>query len=242
MSKAKCDAQWSLKWVSERHLRIGCGIAPVGFIPSIIRRIVISLSRMRSENLLPGAISITPAFDSVLIEFDVRSIQANQVIELIRLSLAFVESGTDEPSNNTLVEIPVCYHATCGSDIQEVAEFHNFPIEELAHRHTSAAYSVRFIGFAPGFAYLDGLPSDLATPRLPSPRVRVPSGSVGIAGGQTGIYPFETAGGWRLIGRTPLTMFDASRERPALLEPGNRVRFVAISLAEFKARQRGEDA
>ena len=99
--------------------------------------------------------------------------------------------------------------------------------------HAEADYEVAFIGFTPGFPYLNGLPRQLATPRLPSPRVRVPIGSVGIAGEQTGIYPHPTPGGWRLIGRTPLRLFDTSRPAPSLLSMADRLRFVPISEREF---------
>ena len=112
-------------------------------------------------------------------------------------------------------------------------------MSELIRLHAEPLYVVHFIGFAPGFGYLDGLPRELATPRLPSPRVRVPVGSVGIAGDQTGIYATPAAGGWRLIGRTPLVMFDARREQPSLLTAGDRVRFRPISLAEFRTQARG---
>jgi len=106
---------------------------------------------------------------------------------------------------------------------------------EVVKLHSSVRYVVYFLGFVPGFAYLGGLPEELATPRLPNPRRSTPAGSVGIAGRQTGVYPFATPGGWRVIGRTPLTMFDLSREGMSLLAVGDHVRFLPISVDRFRA-------
>ncbi len=112
-----------------------------------------------------------------------------------------------------------------GPDLADVAEFHKISAGEVIEQHSSADYLVYFVGFVPGFAYLGGLPEELATPRLPSPRKLVPAGSLGIAGNQTGIYPIATPGGWRLIGRTPIPMFEDGR---SILTAGDHVRFVPI--------------
>jgi len=112
------------------------------------------------------------------------------------------------------------------------------PIEEVVRLHTSATYRVCFLGFTAGFAYLGGLPEALNAPRLATPRRAVAAGSVGIAGSQTGIYPAETPGGWRLIGRTPLRMFDPQAQPPTRVQAGDRVRFVAIDRAEFEQLRR----
>jgi KipI family sensor histidine kinase inhibitor len=123
-----------------------------------------------------------------------------------------------------LHEISVEYD---GPDLDEVARMHGIAREELVRRHAEAEYTVGFIGFSPGFPYLFGLPDDLATPRLATPRTRVPAGSVAIGGSFAGIYPSASPGGWRLIGRTEVRLFDPNRDPPALLAPGDRVRFVA---------------
>jgi KipI family sensor histidine kinase inhibitor len=112
-------------------------------------------------------------------------------------------------------------------------------IDQIVALHSGAEHVVRFLGFAPGFAYIAGLPTALVVPRLDSPRVRVPAGSVGIAADRTGIYPREGPGGWRLIGRTPLKMFDVEREPAALLRAGDRVRFVPIDEARFRTMDDG---
>ena len=124
-----------------------------------------------------------------------------------------------------IVEIPVEYGGQAGPDLPDVAKLSGLSQDEVVRRHSQARYLVYFLGFVPGFAYLGGLPDAIAVPRLPAPRKRVEAGSVGIAGSQTGVYPVPTPGGWRLIGRTPLTIFSATREPGALLALGDEVRF-----------------
>ncbi len=138
-----------------------------------------------------------------------------------------------------LVEIPVCYGGAFGPDLEDVAALHGLTPAEVIRWHSSPRYRVLFLGFLPGFAYLTGLPPGLATPRLDTPRQSVPAGAVGIGGAQTGVYPLDSPGGWRIIGRTPCLLFDSDREPPALLRAGDRVRFVPVPEAEFEARTRG---
>src|SRR6202008_4294920 len=120
-------------------------------------------------------------------------------------------------------------------DLAGVAQFHSMSNERVVELHSQATYLVYFVGFVPGFAYLGGLPAALAAPRLESPRKRVAKGSVAIGGSQTGVYPFDSPGGWRLIGRTPLEIFDPNATRPTRLEPGDLVKFSAIDRATFDA-------
>ena len=131
------------------------------------------------------------------------------------------------PSDEPPLEIPVRYGGDDGPDLESVAEANGLSRDEVVRLHSSATYLVAFIGFSPGFPYLIGMPNRLATPRLTTPRTRVPAGSVGIGGGYTGIYPHATPGGWRLIGRTDVELFDPASSPPALLRPGFRIRFVA---------------
>ena len=133
-----------------------------------------------------------------------------------------------------MVEIPVCYGGEFGEDLDAIAARADISIDEVIARHTQAEYTVAMLGFAPGFPYLLGLDPALHVPRRANPRTRVPAGSVAIGGAQTGIYPRELPGGWNLIGRTPLALFDADREPPCLLAPGDRVRFRAIDADEFR--------
>lgn len=136
------------------------------------------------------------------------------------------------------VEIPVLYGGDAGPDLVSGAAALSLSVDALVQRHCAPSYQVAMLGFAPGFPYLLGLDPGLSLPRLERPRARVPAGSVGIGGEQSGIYPQAGAGGWRLIGRTPLRLFDAVRERPARLQAGDRVRFVPIDQARFQALAR----
>jgi inhibitor of KinA len=131
------------------------------------------------------------------------------------------------------VEIPVCYGGDFGPDLKSVADRNGLTPDEVVTIHCKSTYPVYMIGFAPGFPYLGGMSERISAPRLDTPRERIPAGSVGIAGTQTGVYPIETPGGWRLIGRTPLRLFDAVRDPPSLLQAGDRVRFTAIERGEF---------
>ncbi|MCQ9120716.1 5-oxoprolinase subunit PxpB [Rodentibacter pneumotropicus] len=125
-----------------------------------------------------------------------------------------------------LVEIPVHYGGEFGEDLYDVAKFHHTTAQEIIHRHTAPTYTVFMMGFQPGFPYLGGLPESLHTPRRDAPRTRVPAGSVGIGGSQTGIYPFTSPGGWQLLGKTDIQLFDVNQSQPVLLKAGDQVRFV----------------
>jgi KipI family sensor histidine kinase inhibitor len=135
------------------------------------------------------------------------------------------------------VEVPVCYGGDLGPDLEEVARAVALPPEEVVARHAAPVYRVHLLGFTPGFPYLGGMDPRLSCPRLPTPRLRVVAGSVGIAGAQTGVYPVESPGGWRLVGRTPLALFDPSpgARRPFLLAPGDGLRFVPVDRARYDA-------
>lgn len=131
------------------------------------------------------------------------------------------------------IDIPVCYDADFALDLESLARETALRVDDLIALHAGATYHVHFLGFLPGFAYMGGVPEPLRVARHPSPRTRVPAGSVAIAGAQAGIYPSTTPGGWRILGRTPLTVFDPSRNLPSLLQPGDQVRFVRIDRARF---------
>ena len=146
-----------------------------------------------------------------------------------------VGAGADAPLPAVRrVEIPVCYGGEWGPDLGEVAAAHGLTGTQVIERHAAPNYLVYFLGFLPGFPYLGGLDSSLATPRRATPRPRVPAGAVGIAGAQTGVYSLETPGGWQIIGRTPLRLYDPDRQPPALLAAGDHVRFVPITEPQFE--------
>lgn len=147
----------------------------------------------------------------------------------------YVRAGTDMPSAPARqVEVPVCYGGKWGPDLDEVAAAHGLTGGQVIERHATPTYLVYFLGFLPGFPYLGGLDPSLATPRRATPRPRIHAGSVGIAGAQTGVYPLETPGGWQIIGRTPLRLYDPARQPPALLAVGDQVQFLSITERQFE--------
>jgi KipI family sensor histidine kinase inhibitor len=166
------------------------------------------------QELIPGMNNLTLMFDPL----------SADPAELAAAALTLWAQPPRRRQPGKLVDIPVTYD---GPDLGDVAAHCRLSVDEVVHRHTRAEYVVYFLGFQPGFAYLGGLDESLHTPRRVEPRVSVPAGSVGIGGAQTGIYPLATPGGWQLVGRTSLALFDAKAEPPTLLAPGDRVRFVA---------------
>ncbi|MGV8041170.1 MAG: 5-oxoprolinase subunit PxpB [Thermoanaerobaculaceae bacterium] len=172
---------------------------------------------------LEGVENLHPAYATVGVSFDPRRVTVETMREAIAAALR--ETVTFELPPHRLIGIPVAYGGEWGPDLANVARHVGITREEVVARHSGATYRVHFLGFSPGFPYLGGLPPELATPRLPTPRPRVPAGSVAIGGAQTGVYPQATPGGWRIIGRTPLALFDPYRPSPALLTLGDRVAF-----------------
>jgi KipI family sensor histidine kinase inhibitor len=174
-----------------------------------------------------------PAYASLQIDFDPLSCHCAEIEELVR-KLAN-QPASESVAQGRSLELPVCYDPELGEDLEEVCKHTGLSRAELIAAHTAPEYIVYFLGFSPGFAYLGGLPPDLAVPRLPTPRRTVPAGSVAIGGEQTGVYPLTSPGGWRLIGRTPTRLFcQEDREHPMLLEPGDTIRFVSIDRARYE--------
>jgi KipI family sensor histidine kinase inhibitor len=180
-----------------------------------------------------GVRNLHPAYCSVLIKFDPLKRRHEELEKTLQKYLARLDGVTlPEPRQ---VEIPVCYGGEFGADLKDVSAMLAMTPEQVVELHSSVNYIVYFLGFVPGFAYLGELPKALATPRLPTPRRAVPPGSVGIAGNQTGVYPVATPGGWRLLGRTPISMFRPEQNGLSLLSIGDRVRFSPISPEQFAA-------
>ncbi len=182
---------------------------------------------------LPGVVEIAPAFSSVTVFYD----PAASGFEEFKGTIAgLLESNPRlAKKKERLVEIPVCYEGEFAPDLALVAKRARLTQREVKVAHAGGRYRVACLGFAPGFPYLIGLPRLLATPRRATPRLQVAAGSVAIGGAQTGIYPQASPGGWNVIGRTPMRLFDVEEKRAALLTMGDRVRFRAISPAEFDA-------
>jgi KipI family sensor histidine kinase inhibitor len=192
---------------------------------------VVKLLRLLQSQPLDGVRNLHPAYCSLLVKFDARRWTHAELQAVLRGYLRRLESVILPAPRD--VEIPVCYGGEFGPDLSELCDLRGISSARAIALHTSAAYLVYFLGFVPGFAYLGGLAEELVTPRLATPRRRVPAGSVGIAGNQTGVYPFATPGGWRLLGRTPMKMFRAERDGASVLSIGDRVRFVEISAERF---------
>lgn len=181
----------------------------------------------------PRIRNLHPGYTSVLVDFDPLRMAHDELAAIIEQSASAAGSEGERKSN--VVSVPVCYDVEFGPDLMDLAKHANISPEEVIRLHSSATYLVYFLGFSPGFAYMGGLPEKLHMPRLATPRGYVAGGTVGIAGSQTGIYPVDSAGGWRLIGRTPWRMFDPHADPPTRLQPGDRVRFSPIDRATFSA-------
>ncbi|MGM0752151.1 MAG: 5-oxoprolinase subunit PxpB [Bacillota bacterium] len=190
-------------------------------------------------------VELIPAFTTVTLYYDpIKIIESHKpfqntlpyTIVCSEIEQMLSKLTTLEQSDARIVDIPVCYGGEFGPDLEEVANHNHMSTEEVIEKHTNGDYLVYMIGFAPGFPYIGGMSPEIATPRRESPRLKIPAGSVGIAGEQTGVYPIETPGGWQLIGRTPLKLFKPNDDdSPSLLKAGDRIRFTPISLEEYKA-------
>lgn len=224
-------------------------------IDASLNRRALAISNLLGNAKLAGVTDVSAAYASVCVHYDLgawadpANVQspyeriADSIAELIRSAKGESVSGSAQAGREgegpglaglpEPLEIPVCYGADYGADLETVAEHAGIDPNEVIVRHTGGTYQVAMLGFMPGFAYLLGLDPMLHTPRRATPRTHVPAGSVAIGGAQTGIYPRELPGGWQLIGRTPLELFNPARAQPALLVPGQSVRFRAIDPDEF---------
>lgn len=192
--------------------------------PDVNRRAV-ALAGAIAAARVPGVRDVVPAYASVGVHVDpLRFDQAT--LDAVVSHAWDTAAGAEPPAR--VVEIPVCYGGAFGPDLADVAAFAGCTEADVIARHAAGRYRVYMLGFLPGFAYLGGVEASIAMPRRSTPRTSVPAGSVGIAGQQTGVYPCESPGGWRLIGRTPVAMFDLTRPVPALLAPGDTVRFLPM--------------
>jgi len=188
---------------------------------------------------LAGVLDVVGAVCTVALHYDPLRVglmqDAQTPFDALAQQVAQRLSSFDAAAAAPAVEhkIPVCYGGDFGADLEAVAQAHGLTEAEVIALHTAPLYRVQMLGFAPGFAYLAGLDARIATPRKPTPRTRVPAGSVGIGGELTAVYPLDLPGGWHLIGRSPVRFFDPSSERPSLLVAGDRVRFEAVSAQEY---------
>ncbi len=196
-----------------------------------------SLARFLAAERIDGLIEMVPTYRSLMIFFDPLRVTRDCLIAVIGSAEAFSGDISPVEKGGRIIPVPVCYGGEFGPDLEFVAAYNGISLEDAVRIHSAASYPVYMLGFLPGFPYLGEVPERIAVPRLDKPRQKVPAGSVGIAGMQTGIYPLDSPGGWRIIGRTPLKLFDSASDRPFLLAPGDTVRFEPIAEKDFGAMQ-----
>ena len=200
-----------------------------GEINAAIRAFNIALSKSGID----GIVETVPTYRSLMVHYRPEKIRHAELCEKMRGLLGKLDDIEIPPAE--VVEIPVLYGGEEGPDLAFVAEHNGKTEDEVVKIHTGTEYLIYMLGFTPGFPYLGGMDDSIASPRLKSPRVRIPGGSVGIAGTHTGVYPIDSPGGWQLIGRTPLKLYDPGRERPILLEAGQYIKFRAVDREEYEA-------
>ncbi|MES2810619.1 MAG: 5-oxoprolinase subunit PxpB [Bacteroidota bacterium] len=231
------DPRFQIYSLSERAITIAFGTE----ISESLLIKVTNCQKLLAEQPFHGFITAVPAYGNITVYYEpLITIKSNlrgkscleKVSNYITDLLAQPVTENTTPSNT--ITIPVCYDDECGPDIAEVAKHHNITINDVIRLHSSAIYKVYMIGFLPGFAYMGGLNIKLATPRKATPRKIVPAGSVGIAGQQTGVYPLDSPGGWQLIGKTPISLFNINNTTPSFLKAGDDVIFKPITANEFK--------
>lgn len=191
-----------------------------------------SLCWLLEQEPLRGVIEWVPAYTTVTVYYHPSVIRYGMLVDALRERLKQV--GQVELPPPELVVLPTLYGGAEGPDLEVVAAYHSMTEGDVVEIHTQKSYLVYMMGFTPGFAYLGGMSERIATPRRSEPRTRIPAGSVGIAGGQTGVYPLETPGGWQLIGRTPVRLYDAHQQPPILLRAGYYVQFRSIQREEYE--------
>jgi inhibitor of KinA len=192
------------------------------------------------EHRFEGILDVFVAYNSLTLVYDLFQLSALTPSKPFDFLTSYLEKAHDASENilqatKPVVRIPVCYDKTFGLDLEDLSKESKIAIDEIIHLHQAKTYHVFMIGFLPGFAYMAEVDSRIAFSRRPSPRTQVPAGSVGIAGIQTGIYPIDSPGGWQIIGRTPIPLFNPKDDPPVFLHPGDQVQLFAITLSEYKS-------
>ncbi|HVE60276.1 MAG TPA: 5-oxoprolinase subunit PxpB [Chitinophagaceae bacterium] len=210
-----------------------------------INKKLLSIFEKIKDQHLPGVLDVVPAYSSLTIHYDVMKILekagSKPVFDFITNQVKKIIDEVKDISfeENRKISIPVCYDEEFGLDLSFLANKKNLNIEDVIQLHTAKSYRVYMIGFLPGFAYMGEVDEKIQIPRKENPRTNVEAGSVGIAGSQTGIYPLQSPGGWQIIGRTPLQIFDKGKTEPVLLQPGDEIKFFSINRDEFRNYEGG---
>lgn len=193
-----------------------------------------ALGRRIKENLHGVIVAVVPTYRSLSVLFDPLQISRRALINSIDALVQLLPEQDNQMIGANLVIIPTLYGGEAGPDIEFVASHNHYSIEQVISIHSSVSYQIYMMGFTPGFPYLGGMSERIAAPRLSTPRTKIPAGSVGIAGTQTGLYPQSSPGGWQIIGRTPLKVFNPSKLEPFLYKAGDFLRFEPISVQDFE--------
>lgn len=197
-------------------------------ISSKVRSMMVALEL----NKIEGVIEIVPTYRSLMIHYNSLTIKYDDLVSKLKLLESKLKDiSLPEPE---VIEIPTLYGGEYGPDIGNVAQHNGITVEQVIKIHSSKEYLIYMLGFTPGFPYLGGMDEKIATPRLKAPRTKISKGSVGIAASQTGIYPIDSPGGWQLIGKTPVKLYEPNREVPILLKAGNYIKFIPISEEQYK--------
>lgn len=207
----------------------------VGFpqvISPEVNRMIRAFSWLLEKEAIPGIREVVPTYTALSIYYDPMVISYGEMAAQLQMLQKKIGEVSLPPARR--VEIPVLYGGEAGPDLHYVATYHRLTEEEVVHLHSEKPYLVYMIGFAPGFPYLGGLSELLSTPRLTNPRARIPGGSVGIGGSQTGIYSIDAPGGWQIIGHTPIRLYDPTEAEPILLKAGDFAQFVPVAWDEYR--------
>jgi inhibitor of KinA len=231
-----CDI--SIRKAGEKGVVVDFGNVIDPGVNARVHRLAQSIAR----NMPDDIVEVIPTYRSLMVYFEPLHISRDALCEKIGLCLHDESEESGAGDRATVVSIPVCYGAQFGPDLDFVAGHNKLSAREVIEIHTCKPYQVYMLGFTPGFPYLGGMSERIAAPRLAQPRVAIPAGSVGIAGSQTGIYPIESPGGWQLIGRTPLQVFNPGATDPFLFAAGNYLRFQAVDADTFEEIRRQVEA